>query len=564
MSRSANCPEKKSAVNGKRRLKKYVRKTLWEALAACLAVFAAGCLLWTAISPPTASASALVCFTNISETEMNGSAGIDYTARKVALLRQSVMSTEALEAAAGSSSLSVSELTQYLTVERLGSSDSAIIVLSGLSRRSEAPLILGSLMNTVQKGFDPRDMRVISYCDIERQPGFPFVPVFLSAGIMSGFIYFKILYKLRAKKHAKNAARKRAERSSRRSSDPGADRKPRPEIPRQIPEKRYIETAMLKAVSLGNTVSAAPEGLEKSGYTHAARVLLDSIAAAGGQNRSKAAVIAVCAAHGDADTKPVTGNDDIAGHTAAVSKGLVEIQTPPKPKRDIPPDGTFAAYLSCALVSLGCRVALIECDLTKPVIGKIFRKTGAGGLADMAAGHCTVWEALLPNARKGVDIICDKKPYPAPTAVFSASSFGGLINYLSSQYDVILLHTPKGWDCPEWELIYRYCTGVAAVAEKGRTPDKTCAMGILDAKGRITALAAVADPAVPEAAPTEVPENAKKAGKQSAKKEKIPKRKKPLISPLPGKKNTPSKTAVKEIPEPPREVVRVMLPEIKR
>lgn len=570
-----------AAGRKKSRQKKYIKQTLWEAAAVGMSVFAAGCLLWSAAAPPRRNASALVYFTNKTETEISGNAEIDYTPRKVALLRQCATGSEALETAVSFTSLSVSELTEYLTVERFGNSDGAMIVLSGLPDRSEAPLILGTLINYVQKSFDSEELKVISFCDIERQPGFPFVETSLSAGIAAGGIYFLILRKIRADRHARKTTKRTAEGAHYKHAAAGGDSRPEQSRPPRIPEKRYIETAMLKAVSLGRTNSTAPEGLEKSGYIHAARVLMENTLVNAvtieGMTRSKTPVIAICAAHGEAvPAKAVPVQDEMAGHTAAVSKGLVPMQTtPPAPKREIPLDSTFAAYLSCALASLGCRTALIECDLTKPVIGKIFRKSGAGGLADMAAGRCTIWEALLPNARKGVDIICDSKPYPAPAAIFSAPFFGGLIKYLSSQYDMILLHTPKGWDCPEWELIYRHCTGVAAVASDGETPDKTCAMGILDAKGRFTALASVADVTTPEPVAEETARDNKavksvKAIKSANKEAPV---KKGLFrkgrdtkkatspaSPTAREKHSPEISP----PDPQKAVIRVAVPEIKR
>lgn len=578
-------PRKKTsdgaAGRKKSRQKKYIKQTLWEAAAVGMSVFAAGCLLWSAAAPPRRNASALVYFTNKIETEISGAAEIDYTPRKVALLRQCATGSEALETAVSFTSLSVSELTEYLTVERFGNSDGAMIVLSGLPDRSEAPLILGTLINYVQKSFDSEELKVISFCDIERQPGFPFVETSLSAGIAAGGIYFLILRKIRADRHARKATKRTAEGAHYKHAATGGDSRPEQSRPPRIPEKRYIETAMLKAVSLGRTNSTAPEGLEKSGYIHAARVLMENTLGNAVPietvTRSKTPVIAICAAHGEnvpAKAPPV--QDEMAGHTAAVSKGLVPMQTtPPAPKREIPLDSTFASYLSCALASLGCRTALIECDLTKPVIGKIFRKAGAGGLADMAAGRCTIWEALLPNARKGVDIICDSKPYPAPAAIFSAPFFGGLIKYLSSQYDMILLHTPKGWDCPEWELIYRHCTGVAAVAKDGETPDKTCAMGILDAKGRFTALASVADVTTPEPVAEETARDnkavksvkaIKSANKEAPVKKGLFRRGRDIkkatlpASPAAGKKLSPENT----VPGPPADVIRVAVPEVKR
>lgn len=496
---------------------KYIWITLMESVIIAAVLFMVGSLL-CAFSHNPKTASALIYFTDSAETAMTESYGIDYTARKVSLLRQASLSAEALENAARDTSLSITKLTDYLTVERLGNSDGAVITLTGLDSPGEAPIILGKLINYLEKNFEGGEFKVISYCDPENEPSLPFTAICLCIGIISGSVYFKAAYTVREK---------RLRKKRRKSGARNAERHRRKRDPEPVPGKRYIETAMIKAQSLGTADIAAPRGLEKSGYTHAAKVLSEHALTS-----SACAVIAVCAAH-----KPEAG----------------------QPERAVPIDGIFAAYLSCALAERGCRTALIECDLKNPVIGKIFRKTAKGGLVDMAAGSCTVWDILLPNARKGVDIICDKKAYPAPPAVFSASCFGGLLNYLSAQYDVILLHAPKGWSCLEWDLIYRFCTGVVAVAEDGKNPDKTCAMGILDSKSRFTGLARVRDlPSEPEPeqkeAPVKNPPFKKAAGNSAAKK---------AFGMNTRAKNPPAQKAspAPKPPEPKREVVLVKVPE---
>lgn len=513
---------------------KYIWMTLMESVIIAGLFFIFGSFIAGAFSPASKNASALVYFTNTEEAEMLSDNGIDYTARKVALLRQACLSSEALETAVKDTSLSVTALADILSVERLGNSSGAAITLSGLKARSDAPLILGKMMNYLLKNFEGGEFHVISYCDLETEPALPLTAFCVSFGIIAGSVYFKGMYTVRKKRHSQKRRAKMPHNSERNGQRGHQSQTRDPKNSAPVPGKRYIETAMLKAQSLGKTDSAAPLGLEKSGYAHAAKVLAEN--AFTSDNIDGSAVIAVCAAH-----------------------------KPENPQREVPIDGTFAAYLSCALAEIGCRTALIECDLKNPVIGKIFRKTGKGGLADMAAGNCTIWDILLPNARKGVDIICDKRAYPAPPAVFSASCFGELISYLSPQYDVILLHTPKGWSCPEWDLIYRFCTGIVAVAEEGKKPDKTCAMGILDSKSRFTGLAEMHDlPASPEQDNIQK----EKAGKEPVPKKTAPKKSFALgfgkISPaaddIAPEGNVP-RAAVPRTAEPKRDVVLVKVPE---
>lgn len=414
-----------------------VRKILHTVAAGIIGAAAAGfiCLL---TAPPRENASALVFF----RVEQDGDSPVNTTVtRSISAMRRFITSGDTIAAASNESGVSRDKLSEAVTVERLGESDAAQIVLKGLDYPENAPIILGIFLNLAERSDVVSDFSVISYCDISTKPYLPYGTLCLSAGLAASAVYIAA---------GSLSGRRRYRRMT-------AAERETAEYHKVISMKDMIKQAVSSMNSIGVLPVSAPGGLEKSGYLRAAARLLEL------SKDTSPAVIAICRG------------------TASSSA--------PADNAQIPYEAKTAAYLACACAALGKRTAVIECCLKNPNVGKIFGKTGAGGLSDIAAGNCTVWDSIVINAREGVDIIAENKTYPAPMAVFGSTSFSQLLLFMSSQYDMIILSAPKAWDCAEWALIERHCTGVVIALERGREIDVHTAKGVLNASRVFTAAA---------------------------------------------------------------------------
>lgn len=414
-----------------------VRKILRTLAAGIIAAAAAGfvCLL---TAPEKENASALVF---IRSEESEDSPVNTTVTRSISAMRRFVTSRETIAAAAAESGVDRDKLASSVSVERLGESDAAQITLSGLDNPENAPIILGILINLSERSDVVPDFNVISYCDISAKPYLPYPALCVSSGLAASAVYIAAAGSSRSRKRRRMTA---AERET-------------AEYHRVVSVKEMLKRAAEEADSIGTLPVSAPGGLEKSGYMKAAARLFALCRGV------SPAVIAVC-----------SGSQGSAADKEHVSN-----------------EARAASYLACACAAMGKRTALIECCLKAPCIGKIFGKTGAGGLSDIAAGNCTVWDSIVVNAREGVDIIADNKTYPAPMAVFGSTSFSQLILFLSSQYDMIILSAPRAWGCSEWTLIERQCTGAVIALEKGKEIAADTAKGILGNSRLFTAVAEI-------------------------------------------------------------------------
>lgn len=399
--------------------------------AAAVAAASGGICLFTAKTP--VNAAAVVCFK--AQDRAEGPVNTEIS-RSVSALRRAVLSEELLERAASASGITKEELEKAVSVERMEGSQGAVITLNGLESPSYAPIILANLLYGLSGDQNVPEFEIISDCDMINEPKFPYISVCAGAGLAGGLLCFVLLC----------LDRKEKEYYRTEKADSGRD------YYRAVNMQEYIENAYRSAAFLGGLPLSTPEGLEKSGYSEAAEHILS------GLRNCVSKIIAV---------SPDYSTD---------GEG-----TPSRVK--------VTAYLSCAFAEKGLRTAVIDCDLKNPAVGKIFGAEGKGGAAEITEGSCTVWDALVINARKGVDIIAQPKPCTEPVKVFSSSSFSQLLLYLSSQYDIMLLYCPKAWDCPEWELIERFCTGAVIVTDESKGLSAEAAKGILKKELKFTAIA---------------------------------------------------------------------------
>ncbi len=411
-----------------------IKRSIIKALAAAAAATALCGLFFTLTKPETETASALVSFSTAAES----SAPVDTSvSRSISSLRKLVTDKDTVSKAASASGISEDELYGKIAVERLGSSNSAEIKLYDLPEKEIAPIILAHLINLADKSDAVPEFSVVSYCDISHAPTLPYAALSLSAGLVSALAVF-VVSQTKSRHH-----HRRHERTAKATKEAA-------EYIEAVYLRDVMRSALERSVKLGDLPLTAPDGLEKSGYNRAFSKLLAAAP----------------------DASPLI---------IAVTSGQAPVH------EAIPFEARLTAYLSCSAAALGKRTAVIECNLKEPSIHKIFGTSGSGGLAALASGSCTVWNALALNARDGVDIIAEKESYPVPIAIFGSASFSQLILYLSSQYDVILLNAPKAWGCDEWPLIQRHCTGIAVAVKAGSEIDRYAAKGIMNTENCFTA-----------------------------------------------------------------------------
>jgi len=395
-----------------------IKKLIYSLLAAVITAAAAG-LFCIICQKPEENGRAVINFTEIAESESVVNTEIS---RSVSAFRKGVTRKGLLELAGAKSGITAPELKEMLSVERLGDSSGAEIILRGMENPSEAPIILINILILAEKDEEIPAFEVISPFELPKKPQLPIIPLSASIGIIAGLICYAAMPSYRREHRVRRVDTENDYRTA-------------------LSMQEYIEDACRSAANLGELPLTAPEGLEKSGYTAAAEALMSVM----GKDSPK--IIAVSP---DFRTK--------SGETS--------------------PHIKIASYLACALAEKGSRTVIVDCMLKNPSVSGYFKLNPRGGLSEMLYGKCAVWDIVSVNARKGVDVIGGRESCPNPREAFSQPSWEQLMSYIAPQYDVIILCVSKAFDCAEWKLVTDRCDGILVVCGENGISAET-AKGVL-------------------------------------------------------------------------------------
>lgn len=103
---------------------------------------------------------------------------------------------------------------------------------------------------------------------------------------------------------------------------------------------------------------------------------------------------------------------------------------------------TISTNIAVTFANSGCKTVLIDCDMRKPKIRKLFKLHGKRGLVDYLSGQCEFEEILAKDVRPNLDIVPTYKTAPNPNALFNSKQFARLFEDLSKQYEYVIVDTP--------------------------------------------------------------------------------------------------------------------------
>ncbi len=103
---------------------------------------------------------------------------------------------------------------------------------------------------------------------------------------------------------------------------------------------------------------------------------------------------------------------------------------------------TTASGLAIAMAKAGRRTLMIDGDLRKPTLHRIFELNDQVGLSSVMAGRETLEKAIQRTAVEGLDVLpCG--PIPAnPSEILNSKAFAEVLQKLASRYDHIVIDSP--------------------------------------------------------------------------------------------------------------------------
>jgi capsular exopolysaccharide synthesis family protein len=131
---------------------------------------------------------------------------------------------------------------------------------------------------------------------------------------------------------------------------------------------------------------------------------------------------------------------------------------------------TTAANLACAMALDGKKIILVDTDLRRPSIHKMFELLSVPGLTDVILGHSTLDDTLqsydlLPN----LSILPAGSIPPNPSEVLNSRTFTSVLADLTNRCDVVIFDSPPVLVAADAAILASQMDGCVLVVETGST-----------------------------------------------------------------------------------------------
>ncbi len=149
----------------------------------------------------------------------------------------------------------------------------------------------------------------------------------------------------------------------------------------------------------------------------------------------------------------------------------------------VPGEGksTLCALLARHSASAGKKVVLVDCDLRRPTISKIFKiDKETKGLTDYLMNHELVIEDLLVNdSETGMKILTrGHSAYINPSDLFASQRMKALIDYLHEHFDLVILDSAPIMAVPDTRILAGLADKTLFVLNWDSTPKKVVASAL--------------------------------------------------------------------------------------
>jgi polysaccharide biosynthesis transport protein len=144
---------------------------------------------------------------------------------------------------------------------------------------------------------------------------------------------------------------------------------------------------------------------------------------------------------------------------------------------------TVACNLSIAIAEIGRKVLLIDGDLRRPRLHKVFRLANTKGLSDLLWEEAPPDAALVPQIVRqtevaGLSVLAGGSCRVPPTNLFYSPQMSRLLDRLRHEFDMILIDAPPMIHLADARVLARMADGVILVVRAGQTTTESARLAI--------------------------------------------------------------------------------------
>lgn len=136
-----------------------------------------------------------------------------------------------------------------------------------------------------------------------------------------------------------------------------------------------------------------------------------------------------------------------------------------------PGDGksNVSANLSITISQTDAKVLLIDCDMRKPTLHKLFLLKNKIGLSNVISNMCTFDAAVNKGAYSNLDILTSGPTPPNPAEMLSSEKMAELLANAAKKYDYVIVDTPPMNVVSDALNLSPLLAGLVVVARAGST-----------------------------------------------------------------------------------------------
>jgi len=139
--------------------------------------------------------------------------------------------------------------------------------------------------------------------------------------------------------------------------------------------------------------------------------------------------------------------------------------------------------LAIAMAQAGSKVILLDCDMRRPKVHKIFGVQRDKGMSNILVGSCSFEEALVHPDIPNLDIVpCGPIP-PNPAEIVGSNRMETLLKGLRKEYSHIIIDSPPIMAVTDGVVLAKFADGVVLVIRAGDTPREVIRNGIGQLQG---------------------------------------------------------------------------------
>ncbi|MFL3009197.1 MAG: polysaccharide biosynthesis tyrosine autokinase [Candidatus Neomarinimicrobiota bacterium] len=140
-----------------------------------------------------------------------------------------------------------------------------------------------------------------------------------------------------------------------------------------------------------------------------------------------------------------------------------------------PGDGktTTVANLAITMANMGKKVLLIDTDLRRPVINKVFNLPKSPGITEHLTGHFKDFSKLILESKiKNLYIVPSGITPPNPSELLGSKKLVNLIKKLESEWDIVFFDSPPLIAVTDATMVSKEIDKIIVVVKVGKTENK--------------------------------------------------------------------------------------------